>query len=208
MKKLAAPMKSFGNLILMAVICVVIFWIFMALRPAQADAVYDDLLCRVMDPTGTPLNVRATPNGPVVGMLNNGKQVIVFDPPTDRTDKSWVYVRNYEDGKPIGWVFRKFIACERDWSGCKEDDPGPQNDEAYYSCENGHDFEFFKDGYKRGGRICKIDKFEELPGTESPRLVWATCKEDGIEQFEVSKFSSCCGVLMIKRLYVWPEITQ
>jgi len=26
-----------------------------------------------------------------------------------------------------------------DWSGCKEE-PGPQNDEQYYSCENGHDF--------------------------------------------------------------------
>jgi hypothetical protein len=44
-----------------------------------------------------------------------------------------------------------------DWSGCKEDDPAPY-DEQYYSCENGRDFEFFKHGnkrgYKRGGRIC------------------------------------------------------
>jgi hypothetical protein len=30
------PMKSFGNLILMTLICIVIFWIFTALRPAQA----------------------------------------------------------------------------------------------------------------------------------------------------------------------------
>jgi hypothetical protein len=29
-------MKSFGNLILMTVICIVIFWIFMAIRPANA----------------------------------------------------------------------------------------------------------------------------------------------------------------------------
>jgi hypothetical protein len=36
MKKLAAPMKSFGNLILMTVICIVIFWVFMALRPVHA----------------------------------------------------------------------------------------------------------------------------------------------------------------------------
>jgi hypothetical protein len=28
--------------------------------------------CRVMDPTGTPLNVRTTPNGNIVGTLNNG----------------------------------------------------------------------------------------------------------------------------------------
>ena len=38
MKKLAAPMKSLGNLILMTLICLVIFWIFMALRPAHAEA--------------------------------------------------------------------------------------------------------------------------------------------------------------------------
>src|SRR5215510_15130568 len=29
-------MKTFGNLILMTVICIVIFWVFMALRPADA----------------------------------------------------------------------------------------------------------------------------------------------------------------------------
>src|SRR5262249_26832074 len=109
--------------------------------------------------------------------------------------------------KPIGWVFRKFIACERNWSGCRGE-AGSQNHELYYSCENGHDFEFVKGGYKRGARICKIDKFEELPGGESPRLVWANCKENGIEQFEIVQFNSCCGVLMIKRLYVYPEVTQ
>ena len=37
MKKLAAPMKSFGNLILITLICIVIFWVFMALRPANAE---------------------------------------------------------------------------------------------------------------------------------------------------------------------------
>jgi hypothetical protein len=29
-------MKTYGNIILMTVICIVIFWVFMALRPAQA----------------------------------------------------------------------------------------------------------------------------------------------------------------------------
>jgi len=177
------------------------------LRPAQADAVYDDLVCRVMDPTGTPLNVRATPNGPIVGTLNNGEQILVFRQSSDHKGE-WVYVRDYENGKPIGWAFRKFIACERSWSGCKDDDPGPQNDEAYWSCDNGHDFEFLEDGYKRGKRICKIDKFEEIPGTESARLVWGRCKENDIEQFEILRLNSCCGVLMIKRLYVYPELTR
>jgi hypothetical protein len=31
-------MKSFGNLILMTLICLVIFWVFMALRPANAQS--------------------------------------------------------------------------------------------------------------------------------------------------------------------------
>jgi SH3 domain-containing protein len=67
--------------------------------------------CRVMDPTGTPLNVRTTPNGHIVGTLNNGDQVTVLDRTSDRKGKAWVYVGNYENNKPIGWVFREFIAC-------------------------------------------------------------------------------------------------
>jgi hypothetical protein len=35
--------------------------------------------CRVVDPTGTPLNVRTTPNGHVVGALNNGVFVRILD---------------------------------------------------------------------------------------------------------------------------------
>ena len=31
-------MKTYGNLVLMATICVVIFWVFMALRPAPAQS--------------------------------------------------------------------------------------------------------------------------------------------------------------------------
>jgi len=30
-------MKTYGNIILMTVICIVIFWVFMALRPASAQ---------------------------------------------------------------------------------------------------------------------------------------------------------------------------
>jgi hypothetical protein len=106
-----------------------------------------------------------------------------------------------------------------DWSGCKEDgsyprftDSGERIDEDYYSCENGRDFEFFKHGnkrgYKRGERICIVKTFKDLPGPDSPRLVWASCKEAGIQQFEVLKMYSCCGVLMIKRINVYPELTQ
>lgn len=41
--------------------------------------------CKVTDPTGTPLNVRQSPNGKIIGTLANGTFVIIVDskkPPT------------------------------------------------------------------------------------------------------------------------------
>src|SRR6476620_5504525 len=68
--------------------------------------------CEVTDPTGTPLNVRASPNGDIVGTLRNGVQVSVLDRSVDREKRAWVYVGRSEDRSPIGWVYREFIACE------------------------------------------------------------------------------------------------
>jgi tetratricopeptide (TPR) repeat protein len=114
--------------------------------------------CRVMDPTGTPLNVRTTPNGYIVGTLNNGDQVTVLDRTSDRRGKAWVYVGNYENNKPIGWVFREFIACgveqvpairprSRDDAAQQNSricfDPGSSHDERELGCsaviESGHE---------------------------------------------------------------------
>ena len=67
--------------------------------------------CRVMDPTGTPLNVRTAPNGEVVGALPNGMLVSVIDNAVDANGKPWVYVTRYDDNSTLGWVFREFIAC-------------------------------------------------------------------------------------------------
>jgi hypothetical protein len=67
--------------------------------------------CEVLDPTGTPLNVRASPNGHIVGTLRNGVQVSVLDRSSDREGKSWVYVGHSEDRSPIGWVYDQFINC-------------------------------------------------------------------------------------------------
>jgi len=106
------------------------FWIFrefITCTPAQAD----DQTCRVMDPTGTPLNVRTIPNGHIVGTLTNGEQVTVLDRTSDRRGKVWVYVGNYEDNKPIGWVFREFIVCRVGGAPASRphssDDNGQQN---------------------------------------------------------------------------------
>jgi len=46
--------------------------------------------CRIMDPTGTPLNVRTARNGHVAGTLSNGTLVSVLDHASDRGGKPWV----------------------------------------------------------------------------------------------------------------------
>jgi hypothetical protein len=67
--------------------------------------------CRVMDPTGTPLNVRTAPNGRIAGNLPNGLLVSVIDSSSDQNGKAWVYIAKYSNGQPIGWVFREFLSC-------------------------------------------------------------------------------------------------
>jgi hypothetical protein len=67
--------------------------------------------CRVMDPTGTPLNLRTAPNGAIVGTLMNGMLVTIIDRAADANGRPWVYVASLESGAPLGWVFREFIAC-------------------------------------------------------------------------------------------------
>ncbi|MFI5014088.1 MAG: SH3 domain-containing protein [Hyphomicrobiales bacterium] len=67
--------------------------------------------CRVLDPTGTPLNVRAAPNGAIIGTLTNGMLVSVLDRSVDASGRPWVYVASRDSGAPLGWVFREFIAC-------------------------------------------------------------------------------------------------
>jgi hypothetical protein len=67
--------------------------------------------CRIMDPTGTPLNVRATPGGPVVGQLPNGMLVNRAETIRDERGRAWVFLQDRQTGDPIGWVFREFVAC-------------------------------------------------------------------------------------------------
>jgi hypothetical protein len=67
--------------------------------------------CKVTDPTGTPLNVRESPNGKVIGTLPNGTLVTVVEYKDAANGKPWVKVKHYETKKPIGWVFREFVSC-------------------------------------------------------------------------------------------------
>lgn len=67
--------------------------------------------CKVMDPTGKPLNVRTEPNGRILEALPNGVLVSIISSTRDRRNKPWVYVADFYTQLPIGWVFREFIAC-------------------------------------------------------------------------------------------------
>jgi hypothetical protein len=74
-------------------------------------SVADPNRCKVTDPTGTPLNVRAAPSGPIIGTLQNGTLVSITERSLDRNGKAWVYILRNPDGEPLGWVFREFVSC-------------------------------------------------------------------------------------------------
>jgi hypothetical protein len=67
--------------------------------------------CKVTDPTGTPLNVRESPNGKITGTLANGALAAIVEYKDAANGKPWVKIVDYETKKPIGWVFREFVSC-------------------------------------------------------------------------------------------------
>lgn len=72
--------------------------------------------CRVADPTGTLLNVHASPiDGKVVAKLKNGTIVRVVDYNEMSGDETafWWQISVLKNGKwkTIGWVTQKFLQC-------------------------------------------------------------------------------------------------
>ena len=67
--------------------------------------------CYVSDPTGTPLNIRIEPNGRVVGTVRNGVQVTISETRYDSRGRAWVFIRDLDSGRGIGWVYRSFLNC-------------------------------------------------------------------------------------------------
>jgi hypothetical protein len=78
---------------------------------ASLASATDGERCKVTDPTGTPLNVRASPNGKIIGTLANGAFVAIVESKPAANGKPWVKVQAYDTKKPIGWVFREFVSC-------------------------------------------------------------------------------------------------
>ncbi|MGL5114849.1 MAG: peptide-binding protein [Beijerinckiaceae bacterium] len=66
--------------------------------------------CLVSDPTGTPLNVRATPGGRIVGQLLNGSWVRMIGTVDDRAGRRWAELQTNRFDRTV-WVFREFVSC-------------------------------------------------------------------------------------------------
>ena len=83
---------------------------FVVSQPNQAVA---QARCEVTDPTGTPLNVRRSPNGQVIGRLRNGTIVGIQRMGRDNRGRPWAFVVRRLDGswRRVGWVWREFISC-------------------------------------------------------------------------------------------------
>ena len=92
---------------LLLIILLITNFSFSAL-PLRAETV-----CKVTDPTGTPLNVRTSPNGKIKGTLKNRQEVYIESIEYDAKGRPWARVGGYilGDYKVLGWVFREFISC-------------------------------------------------------------------------------------------------
>jgi hypothetical protein len=66
-------------------------------------------VCTVVDPTGTPLNVRKGPNGKILSTLKKGALVEVIDH-KDHEGKRWALVGKYAEA--WGYVFGAYLKCD------------------------------------------------------------------------------------------------
>jgi uncharacterized protein YraI len=66
--------------------------------------------CMVSDPTGTPLNVRASAGGTILGTLRNGSNVTLIDTIDDSRGRRWAEVSAPGYRQSV-WVFREFVSC-------------------------------------------------------------------------------------------------
>jgi hypothetical protein len=83
------------------------------LNYADVVKAQDNGVCKVTDPTGTPLNVRSSPNGKIINQLKTGKVVEILTISVDSKGRSWAFIGGYYNGKyrEWGWVYREFISC-------------------------------------------------------------------------------------------------
>ena len=67
--------------------------------------------CAVTDPTGTPLNIRETPNGEIIGYVSNGAGIRVMNTSFDERGRPWALISPRGRNHMVGWVYREFVSC-------------------------------------------------------------------------------------------------
>lgn len=84
------------------------FAIIIGMSNAHAERV-----CKVTDPTGTPLNIRDEPNGKIINKLRNDRKVYITRTTYDNKERPWVYLEGYYKGeyRQWGWAIREFVSC-------------------------------------------------------------------------------------------------
>ena len=80
---------------------------------SSAERSQRSISCEVIDPTGTPLNVRETPNASnIVTKLPNGTRVIPYKVAYDEKDRHWILIGDAVHS--WGWVFGPYVSCSFD----------------------------------------------------------------------------------------------
>lgn len=77
------------------------------------SAAHAKRVCKVTNPTGTPLNIRDKPNGKIINKLRNERDVYITDVTYDHKDRPWVFLEGYYQGeyRQWGWAIREFVSC-------------------------------------------------------------------------------------------------
>ena len=76
--------------------------------PTSAEA---QRVCRIADPTGTPANVRAAPQGRITGNIANGARVRIVGHQNDAKGQPWVRIGDDVRGPILGWVILRHVRC-------------------------------------------------------------------------------------------------
>ena len=66
---------------------------------AGLSAAHAERVCKVTDPTETPLNIRDEPNGKIINKLRNDREVYITETTYDNKDRPWVYLEGYYQGE-------------------------------------------------------------------------------------------------------------
>ena len=86
-------------------------FLLLAAHPAFAED------CHVDDPTGSALNLRAAPNGKVIGKLRNFDPITIIEYSVDERDNTWARIETRDKARRKGYIFRQFVLCPSDSEG-------------------------------------------------------------------------------------------